>query len=133
MLDTTCALAHIGALPSLYKSHITLLCYQVFALFPGKKFRVDIDNSAIRYYSGIFLFIFIYYFFYISACNLVFAFVHVIIVKVIVSVSEEGVKLNYFCLILNQKEPYIDYAENKREAHKINLATMQNNEGQDQD
>ena len=37
----------------------------------------------------------------------------VIIVKVIVSVCEEGVKLNYFRLILNQKEPYIDYAENE--------------------
>ena len=38
---------------------------------------------------------------------------HVITVKVIVNVCEDGVKLNYFSLILNQKEPYIDYAKNK--------------------
>ena len=36
-----------------------------------------------------------------------------IVVKVIVSVCEDGVKLNYLCYILNQKEPYTDYAENK--------------------
>ena len=50
---------------------------------------------------------------YISACNLVFVFMRVITMKVIVSVCEDGVKLNYFRLILNQKEPYTDYAENK--------------------
>ena len=51
-----------------------------------------------------FYFIFFsFHFFYTSACNLVFAFVRVIIVKVIVSVCEDVVKLNYFCLILNQK------------------------------
>ena len=54
-----CALAHIGALPSLYKSHITFSCYQVFGAVVGEKFRVDIDNSEIRYYSGI-LFYFIF-------------------------------------------------------------------------
>ena len=54
----TRALVHIGALPSLYKSHITLLHYQVFGVVAGEKFRVDISNSAIRYYSRI-LFYFI--------------------------------------------------------------------------
>ena len=60
-----------------------------------------------------FFFFFSFYFVYTSACNLVFAIVHVIIVKVTVSVCEDGVKLNYFCSILNRKEPYIDYTENK--------------------
>ena len=54
LLDMTRALAHIGALPSLYKSHITLLRYQVFGAVPEEGFSVDIENSAIRYYSGIF-------------------------------------------------------------------------------
>ena len=91
-----------------YTSHT----HHVFALssfwrcFQGEV-RVDIDNSAIRYYSGT-----LFYFVYISSCNLVFAFVHVIIVKVIVIICEDGVKLNYFHLILNQKEPYTDYIEN---------------------
>ena len=40
-------------------------------------------------------------------------FVRVITVKVIVNVCEDGVKLNYFRLILNQKESYTDYAESK--------------------
>ena len=63
-------------------------------------------------YSGI-NFFFSFYFVYRSACNFVFAFVRVITVKVTVSVCEDRVKLNYFCSILNQKEPYIDYSENK--------------------
>ena len=37
-----------------------------------------------------------FHFVYTSACNLVFAFVCVSTVKVIVSVYEDGVKLNYF-------------------------------------
>ena len=92
-----------------FASHTSCFCVIKFlAPLPGTKFRVDIDNSAIRYYSGI-----LFYFVYISACNLVFAFVHVITVKVIVNVCEDWVKLNYF--------------------RQRNLATMQNNEGQDQD
>ena len=83
-----CALAHIGSLPSLYESHITLSPYQVFGAVVREKFRVDIENSAIRYYSRIFFF-FSFHLVYTSACNLVFAFVHVIIVKVIVSVCED--------------------------------------------
>ena len=59
LLDTKRTLAHIGALPSLYNLHITLLPYQVFGTVAGEKFRVDIDNSAIRYYSRIFSFHFI--------------------------------------------------------------------------
>ena len=39
-------------------------------------------------------------------------FVRVTTVKIIVNVCADGVKLNYFRLILNQKEPYTDYAEN---------------------
>ena len=50
----TRALSHISALPNLYKLHITLLRYQVFGAVAREKFHVDIDNSAIRYYSGIF-------------------------------------------------------------------------------
>ena len=63
-------------------------------------------------------FFFSFYFVYTSACNLVSVFVHVIVVKVIVSVCEDEVKLNYFHLILNQKEPYIDYAKNKEKHTK---------------
>ena len=59
-----------------------------------------------------FFLFYIFYFVYLSACNFVFAFVRVITVKVIVNVCEYEVKLNYFHLILNQKEPYNDYAEN---------------------
>ena len=59
LLDTACALAHIGALPSLYKSHITFSRYQVFGAVVREKFHVDIDNSAIRYYSGIFFIFFL--------------------------------------------------------------------------
>ena len=69
------------------------------------------------------LFFFSFHFVYISACHLVFAFVCVITVKVIVSVCEDGVKLNYFYLILNQKEPNTLRRE-QREAHQRNLATM---------
>ena len=54
LLDTTCALVHIGALPSLYNLHITLSPYQVFGVVSSEKFCVDIENSAIRYYFGIF-------------------------------------------------------------------------------
>ena len=57
-------------------------------------------------------FFFSFYFVYTSACNLVFG-VRVIAVKVTVSVCEDRVKLNYFRLILNHKEPYTDYTENK--------------------
>ena len=53
------ALAHIGALLSLYKSYITLLTYQFFGAVAGDKSSVDIDNTAIRHYSGIFSFQFI--------------------------------------------------------------------------
>ena len=53
-----------------------------------------------------------------SACNLVSVFVRVITTKVIVCVCKDGVKLNYFRLILNQKEPYTDYAENKEKHTK---------------
>ena len=51
----TRALAHIGV----YILHNTLLACQVFGTVAGEKFSVDIDNKAIRYYSGIF-FIFIF-------------------------------------------------------------------------
>ena len=46
-----------------------------------------------------------FYFSYTSACNLVSMVVHVIIVKVIVCVCEDGVKVNYSCSILSQREP----------------------------
>ena len=59
------------------------------------------------------IFLFIYFFFgYISSCNLVFVFVHVTTVKVIVNVCTDEVKLNYLCLMMNQKEPYTIYPEN---------------------
>ena len=41
----------------------------VFGAVVEEKFYVDIDNSAIRYYSGI---VFLLLFYYTSACNLVF-------------------------------------------------------------
>ena len=43
-----------------------------------------------------------------------------IAVKVTVSVCETGFKLNYICLILNRKELYIVYVENK-EKHNIEI------------
>ena len=60
----------------------------------------------------------LFYFCYTSACNLVSVFVRVIVVKVNVCICEDGVKLNYFRSILNQKEPYTDYAENKEKHTK---------------
>ena len=90
LLEMMRALAHIGALPSLYNLHFTLLPYQVFGVVAWEKFCVDIDNSATRYYSGNFFFF--SFFYYTSACNLVFVFVRVITVKVSVSVCEDGVK-----------------------------------------
>ena len=75
-------------------------------------------------------FFFSFYFVYTSACNFVFAFMRVITLKVTVSVCEDGIKLNYFRSILNQKEPYTNYAENKKKAKDI--AIMQNNKEQDQ-
>ena len=71
---------------------------------------VQLDITLDFYFSFFFL---SFHFVYTSACNSVFTFVHVITVKVIVSVCEDGVKLNYFRLILNRKEPYTDYLENK--------------------
>ena len=49
---------HIVVSPSLYKSQITLLRYQVFGAVAKEKFRVNIDNIAIRYYSEFYLFIY---------------------------------------------------------------------------
>ena len=54
----------------------------------------------------------LYFFGYISACNLVFVLVRVTIVKVIVDVCADGVKLNYLRLILRQNEPYTVYTKN---------------------
>ena len=51
----TRALAYIGV----YILHITLSAYQVFGTISREKFSVDINNRAIRYYSGIFVFIFL--------------------------------------------------------------------------
>ena len=47
------------------------------------------------------------YFVYTSACNLVFVFVLLITVKVMVSVCEDGVKLNYFSIRFTETEPYV--------------------------
>ena len=43
-----------------------------------------------------------------------------IVVKVTVSVYEAGVKLNCIRLIMDQKEPYIVYTENKKK-HNIEI------------
>ena len=65
------ALAHIGV----YILHTTLLAYQVFGVIAEEKFSVDIDNKAIRYYSGIFVFYFvlqvlvIWFFCFVCDCN----------------------------------------------------------------
>ena len=88
--------------------------HQVFCAVAEEKFCVDIDNSAVSYYFGNILF----YFGYTSACNLVSVFVRVIAVKVNVCVCKDEVKLNYFHSILNQREPYTDYAENKEKHTK---------------
>ena len=56
LLDMMRALARIGALPSLYNLHFTLLPCQVFGVVVREKFCVDIDNSATRYYYGNFFF-----------------------------------------------------------------------------
>ena len=56
---------------------------------------------------------FLFYFGDTSACNLVSVVVRVIAVKVTLCVCEDGVKLNYFHSILNQNEPYTNYAKNK--------------------
>ena len=61
---------------------------------------------------------FIFYFGDTSACNLVSVVVRVIAVKGTVCVCEDGVKLNYFRSILNQKEPYTNYTENKEKHTK---------------
>ena len=45
-------------------------------------------------------------------------FVRVIVVKVTMYVCKDGVKLNYFRSILNKKEPYTDYVENKEKHTK---------------
>ena len=58
------------------------------------------------------LYFYFYFFGYISACNLVFVLMRVTIVKVIVDVCPDGVKLNYLRLILNQNEPYTVYTKN---------------------
>ena len=76
-----------------------------FWVVAGENFCVDIDNSAIRYYFGFFFIFFSSYFVYTSACNLVFVFVILITVKVIVSVCEDGIKLNYFSIRFTETEP----------------------------
>ena len=64
-------------------------------------------------------FFFSFHFVYTSSCNLVFAFVRVIAVKVILSVCGPERTLHRLCI-------------KQREAHQRDLATMQNNEEQDQ-
>ena len=126
---------HIGALPSLYKSHITLLRYQVFGDVVKEKFHVDIDNSAIRYYSGIlFYFTFLFISFCLYKC-LSFG------LCVCACDYSEG-----YCECMRRRgqvelllfDPELDRTlhrlhKEQREAHQRNLATMQSNEGQDQD
>ena len=60
-----------------------------------------------------FSFFLLFYFALASPCNLVFCVLCVIAVKVIVNVCKAGFKLNYIRLILNRKEPYTIYVENK--------------------
>ena len=63
LLDTMRALAHIGATSSFYTSRIRPIKFLVS--LSGKSFSVDIDKSAIRYYSGIFLFFYLFFKFFI--------------------------------------------------------------------
>ena len=100
-----------------------LTTYQVFGAVVGESFSVDIDKSAIRYYSKIFPFYFILLIQVLVICFFFFFFFSVlcvVAVKVTVSVCEAGVKWNYIHLILNRKEPYTIYAENK-EKHNIEI------------
>ena len=107
------ALTHIGVLPSLYKSYITLSAYQVFGTVAGENFFLLILTIAQLNITLEFnLFFYFLFFGYISSCNLVFMFMCVTTVKVSVNVCADGVKLNYLCLILNQKQPYTGYIEN---------------------
>ena len=99
--------------PTFYTNLHTHLARLLFGTVVAEKFRVDIDDSTVRYYSGNIFFIFKFYFGDTNACNLVSVVVRVIAVKGIVCVCEDGVKLNYFHSIMNQKEPYTDYVENK--------------------
>ena len=98
-----CILAHEGLrftliLHNLYGAH------QVFGIVAGEKFHVDIDNSTIDITLDFFS-LFTWLFYYTGACNLVSVFLCVIVVKVIVCVYEDGVKLNYSRSILSQREP----------------------------
>ena len=77
----------------------------------GRIFFVDIDNNALRYYFGSILFSFFIYSFHTSSCNLVSVVFVCGFRKVDLSACEDGVKVNYFRLILSQREPQIDYVD----------------------
>ena len=55
----------------------------------------------------------------------------VVEVKVELRACEDRVKVNYFRLVLDQREPQLIFKE-QREAHQRNLVVMQNQEEQDQ-
>ena len=88
--------------------------------------RVDIDNSAVRYYSGNFFF-----FGDTSACNLVSVFVRVIVMKVIVCMRRRG-QVELLPFDPEPERTLHQLRREQREAHQRDLAVMQNNEGQDQ-
>ena len=67
LLDTTRALAHIGV--HIYTPRFRLIKFLAPLLGISLVCQCDIDNKAIRYYSGIF-----FLFFFTSAGNLVFLF-----------------------------------------------------------
>ena len=91
------------------------------ASLPESSFRVDIEKLQLYItLEFFFLLLLLFYFALASACNFVFYVLCVIAVKVIVNVCKAGVKLNYIRLILNRKEPYTVYVENKeKHNHEI--------------
>ena len=89
-----------------------------FTLLSGRSFCVDIKNSALRYYFRSILFIYFYFYLvYTSACNLVSIDFVRGFRKVDLRACEDRVKVNYFRLILSQRESQIDYAESTKK-HK---------------
>ena len=121
LLDTTRALAHIGV--TVYTSRLS--AYQVFGAIAWEKFSVDIDNKAIRYYSGIFVLIFlqvlvIWSFFFVCDCSQGY--------------SECMQRQGQVDLHLFDPEPERTLHQLRRELRTTqnrNLASMQNNEEHD--
>ena len=73
-----------------------------------RSFCVDIDNSVIRYYFGSILFYYYYYYIFIMFTQVLVTWslllLCVVVGKVDLCAYEDRHRVNYFCLILNQRE-----------------------------